>query len=138
MTQSLSSKLPPPRAESRLDEYREDILRMRRSKPPVSYRRIQAALAASGVKIALRTLYQFIERRQRPRATTHAPEPDQPATELTLPAAPNNATDPWAEKRELMRKAAREPIVPNVKEKKFSFTDEDCLKPYQLIQRKEN
>jgi hypothetical protein len=62
--------LPPVQSASKLEPYRVAILRWRRAKPPVSYRRIQSALAASGVHVALRTLYQFVDRRTRARIAT--------------------------------------------------------------------
>ncbi len=53
---------------SRLEPYRNLILRWRRKRPPVSYRRILRALAAEGVTVTVRTLYEFVQRRSRPRA----------------------------------------------------------------------
>src|SRR5580700_1474836 len=53
---------------SRLEPYRDVILRWRWKRPPVSYRRILRALAAEGVTVTVRTLYEFVQRRSRPRA----------------------------------------------------------------------
>ena len=52
---------------SRLEPYRDVILRWRRKRPPVSYRRILRALTAQGVTVTVRTLFEFVQRRSRPR-----------------------------------------------------------------------
>ena len=68
-------------SRSCLEPYREVILRWRRKRPPVSYRRILQALAAEGVIVTVRTLYEFVQRRSRPRFTEPTPasvEPMQP------------------------------------------------------------
>jgi len=56
-----------------LEPYRDVILRWRRSKR--SYRCIQQVLAANGVKVALMTLHEFVQRRSRPRTDERHSDP---------------------------------------------------------------
>jgi hypothetical protein len=64
---------------SRLEPYRDVILRWRRKRPPFSYRRILRALATEGVTVTVRTLYEFVQRRSRPRpdGVVELPPPNQ-------------------------------------------------------------
>jgi hypothetical protein len=139
--QQIFDNTPDDDPRSKLDPYRELILRWRRQGR--SYRRIcQLIREQCSTKVSLATLHGFIQRRSRPRKAqpelmaeliepllTYSPEvvPKQ----ADLPPANSSqtaSTDKYAADRERMRrhKAQQMTLQP---EKRFSYTDEDSLKP---------
>ena len=71
--QHIYESIEPDSSCSRLEPYRQVILRWRRTGH--SYRRILRALSANGVKVAIGTLHEFVQRRSRPRADEPPPSP---------------------------------------------------------------
>jgi hypothetical protein len=141
ITDELQTVLDNLRAEaprSRLEPFRQFILRWRREGR--SYRRIQQILASEcSVVVTYETLRRFVKRRSRPRTAQPEAKADLVAP-LSYPTAPERAdlppansqqialTDKYAAERERMRRHKAQPITPPA-EKRFSYTDEDSLKP---------
>jgi hypothetical protein len=151
--QQIFDNTPEDGPRSKLEPYRELILRWRRQRK--SYRRITKLLAEKcGVHIGRTALNEFVQRRLRPRKLgpqaegSTAISGDAPVQLLTVPAptmpypqrAPERtdlppansqqiaSTDKYAADRERMRRHKAQPMTPQP-EKRFSYTDEDSLKP---------
>ena len=105
--------VPADEPRSRLEPYRELILRMRRQGR--TYHRIRKLLADKcGVTVAYATLYEFIQTRSRPRKTEGEPQPqtatpDQPAARTYTKLSPDEAADQRAVIKALRNKPA---VVP--------------------------
>jgi hypothetical protein len=139
--QQIFDNTPEDDPRSKLDPYRELILRWRRQGR--SYRRIcQLVTEQCSIKVSLATLHGFIERRSRPRKAQLEPmaelitplmtyPPGVVPKQSDLPPASSQtiaSTDKYAADRERMRRHKAQPITPQP-EKRFSYTDEDSLKP---------
>jgi len=87
--QRIFDDVPADEPRSRLEPYRELILRMRRQGR--TYHRIRKVLADKcGVKVAYATLYEFIQTRSRPRKTEDEIQTQTtavPAQSIEQPAA---------------------------------------------------
>jgi hypothetical protein len=124
---------------SRLEPYREQILLWRRRGR--TYKRIRQTLREEcRITVAHATLFDFVQRRSRPRKVQAEFQPDEP---IATPAVPEQTTakppgksqgsasaDRWAAARERMREDKQRPVVtPAPKPKSFTYTDEDCVEP---------
>ena len=126
--------LSPDEPHSRLEPYRDLILRMRRQGR--TYHRIRSVLADKcGVKVAYATLYGYIKRRAKPRKVKPAleiepPEPRRPPP----PTSETKAADPYAEARERMRLFKEAPIAAKPR-KVFEVPEEDLdgTKPLRMM-----
>ena len=134
----------PVRAQSRLEPYRDVILRWHREGH--SFRCIHAALAKNGIHVALMTLHEFVKRRARPRtaavavavaAAAPALEPDQTyrkPVEKDIHARPRFTP----EERQAMRDRARASNhKPSVAAEPPLLFDYDPSKPLQNKPTKE-
>ncbi len=84
--QRIIDGLPEDEPRSRLEPYREIILRWRRQGR--SYRRICTLLAAKfELKVGRTALHEFVQRRSRPRMMSLEPAIDQPKTPTAEPEA---------------------------------------------------
>jgi hypothetical protein len=151
--QEIFDNTPEDDPRSKLEPYRELILRWRRQGK--SYRRMTKLLAENcGVKAATMTVHEFVQRRSRPRTlepdadgitaisgdarvqsvtvpVPSLPYPQQASDRADLPSANSQqiaSTDKYAADRERMRRHKAQPMTPQP-EKRFSYTDEDSLKP---------
>ncbi|HTF72408.1 MAG TPA: hypothetical protein VK638_58045 [Edaphobacter sp.] len=85
--QQIFDSVPAEEPRSRLDPYRELILRWRRQGK--SHDRIRQLLSDKcGVKVAYGPLYRYIQRRSRPRQIQPEVETEQPAMKPTEPLPP--------------------------------------------------
>jgi hypothetical protein len=100
--QRLFESIADTASRSRLEPYREVILRWRRGR--VSYRRILKALAANGVTVGRMTLYEFVQRRSRPRTA----EPEDPPVERMQPDPPEHKPIRSKEETPLPRRSPEE------------------------------
>ncbi len=136
----------PPR--SRLEPYRELILRWRRQRR--TYRRIRTLLADQfSISVSTTTLFKFVKGRSRPRKA----EPELAADEIKaviapfavqppvpipqtagLPGHSKTSDDPYAEVRERMRKHKAEPTL-SKPAKIFEIPDDegDEIKPLRML-----
>lgn len=107
--QQIIIDLPEDEPRSRLEPYRESILRWRRQGR--SYRRIRQVLACEcKVKVAYETLRRFVQRRSRPRKAQPEAEPRSTAIAPALPdqlVAPRIFTRRSPEEIAAFRDAAR-------------------------------
>jgi hypothetical protein len=135
--EEILKSIPEEEPRSQLEPYRELILRLRRQGR--TYHRILEIINEKfAVQVAYATLYDFIQRRSRPR--NEEPAAAQPAPVTPTPAAQpdvqaNPDSDTYAEARERMRRhkeappiAKPEPIFP-------VYTDEESLAPMVLISK---
>jgi hypothetical protein len=129
--ESIYASVPPDPPRSRLEPYRELILRWRRQGR--TYRRICQLLHDNcDLKISYLALYEFVQSRSRPRKSE--PEPEPITTALPVQAKPSPASeqsaDRWGAERERMRKHKKEPAsAATPKPKRFEYTDEDASNP---------
>jgi hypothetical protein len=138
--------LPPDQPRSRLEPFREYILRWRRQGR--SFERIRSILKDEcNISVALSTLHEFTAKRSRPRTpqpesegemsatTSVADRPPLKTPRLTAtPSSSTASTDPYAEVRERMRRHKEEP-VPSKPKPFFEIPEEDFIKPLQMMQR---
>lgn len=118
-------------SQSRLEPYREVILRWRRSR--VSYRRILKALAANGVTVGRMTLYEFVQRRSRPRTDepvpAESPQPNQtelkPMDMREEKQTPRPSRAERVAQREAIRAVHTKPALPDEPPKKEFVFDPD-------------
>lgn len=97
--------IPEDESKSRLEPYRSVILRWRRQGR--SYRRIGDLLKENaGVQISYRALYEFVQRRSRPRKIECRQEPDQ---------------------RRLMEDLRRKPVALRDERKLFTYNPNEPL-----------
>jgi hypothetical protein len=139
--QQIYDSVPEDQPRSRLEPYRELILRWRRQGR--TYRRIQELLKDKcDLQISYLALYEFVQSRSRPRKAQPEPEIEQPTV---APAEPRrnqmttvaSGTDPYAEARERMRKHKQEAAVPLKAERRFEYTDQDSIDPIVLLPKTE-
>ena len=110
--------LPDDAPRSKLEPYREHILRWRRRGR--TYRRIAEILHTEcGVTVSIARLHGFVKARAR-----------QEKRELITPTVSPGAD--YTEARERMRQHKAEPAQPG-KRKIFEMSDEDCLKPLEML-----
>lgn len=124
--------LAPDEPHSRLEPYRDLILRLRRQGR--TYHRIRSVLADKcGVKVAYATLDGYINRRARPRKVKPALEIEPPAP-MPPPTNETKATDPYAEARERMRLFKEAPVAAKPR-KVFEVPEEDLdgTKPLRMM-----
>jgi hypothetical protein len=124
--EEIFNSIPPDEPRSRLEPYRELILRWRRQGR--TYRRIQGLLVEQfSVEVTTPTLFRFVKRRSRTRNEEPAATP--PATVTPTPAAQPDATTIQPRRRfteeqiEEMRRRA------SVENHKPSFPVEEDTKP---------
>jgi len=115
--------VPDDAPRSKLEPYREHILRWRRRGR--TFRRIAEILRSEcDVKVSIGTLHEFVQARAR----QEKPDPIAPPT-VSL------GNDLYAEARERMRRHKEEPAQQG-KRKVFEVNDDDCLKPLEMLPRK--
>ena len=135
------ANLPLDEPRSRLEPYREIILRWRRQGR--TYRRIRELLAENwSVTVSRQVLTRFIQRRSRPRHIKPEPEIEEPVISPTSfthktaqpSVAGQHSTDSYAEVRERMRKHKETPPPPKPR-KIFEVPEEDDdeIKPLRMI-----
>lgn len=117
--QAIFDSVPEDAPRSRLEPYRELILRWRRQGR--SYRRIRELLAEKcSLKVADMTLYEFVQRRSRPRKPKPELESEAgempsiqpaPASAGSLPARPRLSSEERRAQREYIRSLAKPPAV---------------------------
>jgi hypothetical protein len=120
---------------SRLEPYREQILLWRRQGK--SYRRISGVLnERCNCTVSHVALRKFVQRRSRSRKAQPEVQPDAAvAPEKPVMAPSDNSqgnaqADRWAAMRDRMREDKQRPVVtPAPNPKRFTYTDEDCVKP---------
>jgi len=110
-------------ARSKLESYREVILRWKRDSRP--FRAIQRALSKNGVSVALGTLHEFVQRRSRPRKSVAPPIHHNPAACSDRPQA-RRSPEEVAAMREAARAANHKPTV---KPKEPPIFEYDPTKP---------
>jgi hypothetical protein len=122
--QTIFDETPEDEPRSKLEPYRELILRWRRQGR--SYRRICTLLAEKcGVQIGRTALHEFVQRRSRPRKPEPEAEPlERPAAVTARVDPPPNGVDRYAAMREAMRRDKETPVVLTAKPKLFEYTDE--------------
>jgi hypothetical protein len=133
--QRIFDNTPEDESRSRLEPYRELILLWRRRGK--SYRRICWLLREQcGVKISYLPLYEFVQRRFRPRKVQPevqvdaAVAPEKPVMAPSDNSQGNTQADRWAAMRDRMREDKQRPVVtPAPNPERFTYTDEDCVKP---------
>jgi hypothetical protein len=126
---------PEDKSRSRLEPYREQILLWRRRGK--TYRRIRQILADQcKLTVGYGPLYRFIQRRSRPRKAQPEVQPDAAVAPEKPVMAPsdnsqgNTQADRWAAMRDRMREDKQRPVVtPAPNPERFTYTDEDCVKP---------
>ncbi len=137
------ANLPLDESCSRLEPYRELILRWRRQGR--GYTRIRKLLAEKcSVTISRQVLTRFIKRRAKPRkpkpdsdlesATVQPVAPVRQAAATSIPKSSDQSVDPYAEVRERMRKHKEAP--PPLKPRKVFEVpeeDDDEIKPLRMM-----
>lgn len=135
------SEIPEDPPRSRLEPYRDIILRWRRQGR--SYRRIRQLLNDEcQVKVADMTLHEFVKRRSRPRKAQTEPELEQPTIPSAVRDRSQRATlptgnDPYTEARERMRRHKEEPTVLSKPHRRFEYTEQDSIDPIVLLPKTE-
>ena len=128
--QRIFDDVPADESRSRLEPYRELILRMRRQGR--TYHRIRKVLADKcGVTVAYATLYEFIQTRSRPRKTEDEPQPqtmavlaqptEQPAARTYTKLSPEEA----AAQRAVIKALRNKPAVVHTEDRPVFVYDPD-------------
>ena len=133
--QQLFVDAPEDEPRSRLEPYREQILLWRRHGK--KYRRIRQLLAdRCSVSVSLAMVHKFVRNRSRPRKAQPEVQPDAAVAPEKPVMAPsdnsqgNTQADRWAAMRDRMREDKQRPVVtPAPNPERFTYTDEDCVKP---------
>ena len=133
--QQLIVDAPGDEPRSRLEPYREQILLWRRQGK--SYRRICRVLnERCNCTVSHVALRKFVQRRSRPRKAQPEVQPDAAVAPEKPVMAPsdnsqgNTQADRWAAMRDRMREDKQRPVVtPAPNPERFTYTDEDCVKP---------
>jgi hypothetical protein len=125
--EEIFNSIPPDEPRSRLEPYRELILRWRRQGR--TYRRIQGLLAEQfSVEVATPTLFRFIQRRSRPRNEEPAAAPAAVTqTPAETPAAQPATSQP--RRRYSPEEIAAMRAAASVENHKPSFPVEEDTKP---------
>ena len=119
--QRIFDEVPADEPRSRLEPYRELILRMRRQGR--TYHRIRKVLADKcGVKVAYATLYEFIQTRSRPRRTEDEIQPHTLAVPTQPPDQPAART---YTKLSLEEAAAQRAVIKALRNKPAVVPTED-------------
>ena len=121
--QSIFDSVPKDEPRSRVEPYRELILRWRREGR--SYRKICKLLSEScGLEIRKSALHEFVERRARPRKL----QPELPTEPTALSATTEHGRLSLEERiaqRDAIRAAYIKPVVPQEAPKKLFVYDPD-------------
>jgi len=126
--QQVLDNLPADEPRSRLEPFQLFILRWRRERR--SYERIRQILRDEcQVKVSVSTLFKFVQRRSRPRKAEAEVQPE-PVQKVPMPRK-----DQFAALRARMEHDKREPLPPK-QVKRFSHTDQDCMKPHEWLHEK--
>jgi hypothetical protein len=133
--QRIFDSVPDDEPRSRLEPYRELILRWRRQGR--SYRRIcQMLNDRCKVKVAYAPLYRFVQRRSRPRKTEPesetqltaiAPEPQPIQTAATARLTPRLSPEELVAMREAMRASHKKPTFAHEEKKRLFTHDPDRI-----------
>jgi hypothetical protein len=128
--QLIFDSIPDEEALSRLEPYRELILRWRRKGR--SYRWICRMMNEKcGVTVAYGPLYRFVQRRSRPRKVQHEVEAELEAAHTAQPVAPTEynkpSPDEVARQRALIQDLRNKPVVVSEVRKRFVYDPDEPL-----------
>jgi hypothetical protein len=128
--QRIFESIPDSVPRSRLEPYRELILRWRRQGR--SYRQIRDLLCDKlNLKISYLALYEFVQRRSRPRKEQHEVEVAPEAAQTEPPKTPTKynklSPDEVAKQRALIEELRNKPVVVREVRKRFVYDPDEPL-----------